>query len=257
MPIRVHYEGRRYYRISRDPIIWAPSVTTILGATAPARDKAVLENWALRNPGAKEAAAERGTAIHKACEDYIRGRPVIVAPEYQGFWDGMARHLDTFDGFIWSERPLLPQHRHLIDAESGLAMVHSLKYRFAGTPDLIGLRGGSHVLVDFKTSNGPYSRFFPNEENVDHGATFGGWSKYVKCATQMAAYRIAIKETLGIDCPRCQILVSTPDITQSFQIHGPELRRYEVRWLQKIQKFYDENHVPSDLEKHALLEAAA
>lgn len=240
MPIRVEINGRRHYQVA--PEVYVPSVTTVLGATASAANKAALNNWLANNPGGREAAAERGTAIHAACEDYVRGRPVSVPAEIRCYWDGLAAHLDSYDSFIWSEVPLLPQHRHLIDAESGIAMVYSLEYRYAGVPDLIALRNGSHFLVDFKTSNNPYCRFFPkseDEEMIAAGGSFGGWIKYIKCATQLAAYKIAIKETLGVTINRVEILTSTPLITQRFQIHGPELKKFEVRWLQKVRAYQD------------------
>jgi len=237
VPIRVEINGRRHYQVS--PGIFVPSVTTVLGATATAASKAALNNWLANNPGGREAAVERGTAIHAACEDYVRGRPVSVSPEIQCYWDGLARHLDSYDGFIWSEVPLLPQHRHLIDAESGIAMVYSLEYRYAGVPDLIALRNGAHFLVDFKTSNNLYCRFYPDEEVAEAGGSFGGWMKYLKCATQLAAYKIAIKETLGLTINRVEILTSTPETTQRFQIHGPELKKFEVKWLQKVRAYQD------------------
>ena len=106
----------------------------------------------------------------------------------------------------------------------------------------IAIRNGAHFLVDFKTSNGPYCRFFPKADSpevIDAGGTFGGWKKYQKCATQLAAYKRAIKETLDIDIHRVEILTSTPEITQRFQIHGPELKKFECRWLQKVRAYYD------------------
>lgn len=238
-PLRVEINGRRHYRIA--PQVYVPSVTTILGATASPASKKALNNWLAKNPGGREAAAERGTAIHKACEDYIRGRPISVPTEHRCYWNGLARHLDTYDSFLWSEVPLLPQHRHLIDPESGIAMVHSLAYRYAGVPDLIAVRNGAHFLVDFKTSNGLYSRFCPNgnDEVIAAGGTFSGWMKYVKCATQLAAYKIAIRETLDIPIHRVEILTSTPEATQRFQIHGPELKKFEVKWLQKVRAYQD------------------
>ncbi len=240
MTVRVEINGRRHYQVQ--PGVFVPSVTTVLGATSSPKDKAVLNNWLAKNPGGREAAAARGSAIHKACEDYIRGRPIDLPNEILCFWDGLARHLDTYDGFIWSEVPLLPEHRHLVDEESGIAMVYSLEHGYAGVPDLIAIRNGAYFLVDFKTSNGPYCRFFPKADNpevIDAGGTFGGWKKYQKCATQLAAYKRAIKETLDIDIHRVEILVSTPEITQRFPIHGPELKKFECRWLQKIRAYYD------------------
>jgi hypothetical protein len=237
LSVRVEINGRRHYRVQEG--VYVPSVTTILGVCAGPRDQAFLEAWARNNPGAKEAAAERGSIIHAACEDYVRGRPVSVPPEIRGFWDGLAFYLDRYDGFVWSEVPLLPEHQHLVDPESGIAMVYSLEYLYAGVPDLIAIRNGAYFLVDFKTSNGPYCRYFPTAENSESGATFGGWKKYVKCATQLAAYKLAIQETLGLRIHRVEILTSTPEITQCFPIHGPELKRFEVRWLQKVRQYYD------------------
>jgi len=240
VPLRLEINGRRHYQVA--PEVYVPSVTTVLGATASPASKKALNNWLEKNPGGREAAADRGTAIHKACEDYIRGRAVSVPAEIRCYWDGLAAHLDSYDSFIWSEVPLLPQHRHLIDAESGIAMVHSLQYRYAGVPDLIALRNGAHFLVDFKTSSNPYCRFFPKQDDdtiAAAGGSFGGWMKYLKCATQLAAYKIAIKETLGVTINRVEILTSTPLITQRFQICGPELKKFEVKWLQKVRAYYD------------------
>lgn len=240
MSVRIEINGRRHYRIA--PEVYVPSVTTVLGATATEANKKALNNWLTRNPGGREAAANRGTEIHKACEDYLRSRPVLISPENQGFWDGMPAILDSYDGVIWSEVPLLPQHRHLIDAESGIAMVRSLKYLYAGVPDLIARRNGAYFLVDYKSSNAPYCKFFPSEgkdEIVEAGGSFGGWMKYIKCATQLAAYKIAIEETLGIRIDRVEIIVTTPEVTQLFSIHGPELKRYETKWLQKVRAYYD------------------
>lgn len=224
----------RFYRTDRN--VWLPSVTTVLGKTASQASQNALRIWSEKNPGGKEAAAERGSIIHKACEDYVRGRPVSVPPELAGYWDGLATHLDRYDGFLWSERPLLPEHQFCL-GEDDIARVWSHEHGYCGCPDLIGFRNGVYILGDFKSSNGPYSRFFPREpENRKH---FGGHMKYAKCAMQLAAYRIAIQETLGIQVDVLQILVTTPEITQNFLIHGAELKRYTVKWLQRVRQFQD------------------
>ena len=69
----------------------------------------MLNNWNLKNPGGKEKAAARGTAIHQACEDYIRGLPINLPDEYLPFWRGLSQHLDKYDYFVWSEKPLRPE----------------------------------------------------------------------------------------------------------------------------------------------------
>ena len=41
-----------------------------------------------------------------------------------------------------------------------------------------------------------------------------------KCGLQLAAYALAVEETLGLHVDCAQILVSTPEIDQNFLIHG-------------------------------------
>ena len=67
--------------------MYLPSVTTVLGSTESEKSKAGLRQWQQKNPGALQAAATRGTAIHKCCEDYIRGIPVDCPDEYKSFWN--------------------------------------------------------------------------------------------------------------------------------------------------------------------------
>jgi hypothetical protein len=38
-----------------------------------------------------------------------------------------------------------------------------------------------------------------------------------------------------VDC--AQILVSTPEIDQSFLFHGDELSRFRMKWLQKVRRY--------------------
>ena len=62
-PARVVINGKRHYEtpFNTGP---AASVTTIISETASEANKKKLEMWSKQNPGVKEAAAERGTAIH-------------------------------------------------------------------------------------------------------------------------------------------------------------------------------------------------
>lgn len=227
--------GMRLYNTDQQEVCW-PSVTTILSKTGGKNFEAKMSAWNLANPGAREAAADRGSILHAGVEDYVRKLPPRVPPELMEWWDGVERHLDRYDEVIWSEEPLLPEHQHCV-AEDGMARVWSHRYGFAGKPDLIVKRGGIYMLPDLKSSNCPYRRFFPSDPDDRLG--FVGHLKYSKCALQLAAYRIAIKETLGITLSTAQILVTTPETTQSFIIHGDELRRYQYKWLQKCRKFYD------------------
>ena len=234
-PARFEINGIRYYRSGDRPDVFLPSVTAILGKTASEASKKALYTWNLNNPGGREAAAARGTAIHAACEAYIRGQPIELPDEYLPYWRGLAKHLDKYDYFIWSEKPLRPQWKVCV-SEEGISRVWSHEYKYSGCPDLIGVRNGVTILADFKTSVGPYARYYPKENDR---STFGGWTKFRKCSIQLAAYALAVKDTLGVTVDAAQILVSTPEIDQSFYLHGDDLALYRCKWLQKVRQFYE------------------
>jgi hypothetical protein len=71
-PARITINGKSHYHT---PFVTgpAPSVTTILSETASEANKRKLEMWSKNNPGVKEAAAERGTAIHYGMECTSKG----------------------------------------------------------------------------------------------------------------------------------------------------------------------------------------
>lgn len=233
-PTRFEINGVRHYRTGDRPDRAYPSVTAILSKTAGARANQALAAWNLRNPGGREAAAQRGSIIHAACEDYIRGRPVQVPQELLPYWEGLSQHLDRYDCFIWSERPLRPEWS-FCTGEDDISRIWSHRHKYCGCPDLVGLRRGSAWLADFKSSVGPYSRYYPREDNR---ALFGGWSKFNKCGIQLGAYAIALEETLGISIDMGQILVTTPEITQSFLLRGDELDSFRYKWLQRVASYW-------------------
>jgi len=234
-PTRYDVNGTRFYRTGDQPDKAYASVTAILGKTASEASQKALHNWNVNNPGGRERAAARGTLIHAACEAYIRGLPTHVPDDIRPFWDGLAQHLDKYDYFLWSEKPLQPQWK-FCTGDDGISRLWSHDYGYAGCPDLIGVRNGVTILADFKTSTGPYARYYP--EGKDR-STFTGWNKFRKCCTQLAAYAIASKETLGLQVDCAQILVSTPEIDQCFYLHGDDLAHYRVKWLQKVRHYYE------------------
>lgn len=236
METRFEVDGVRYYRTGDRPELCYPSVTAILGAVASEASKKALAQWAINNPGGREAAANRGTIIHKACEDHLRGREVDVPDALTGFWDGMQPLLDEYSSVLWSEKPLRPEWMHCTGID-GISRVWSHNYGYTGCPDLVGIRHGQVFLADFKTSVAPYCRYYPKESR--DRSRFGGWTKFTKCALQMAAYAIAFEETLGERIHAGQIMVTTPQVTQSFILRGDELEGFKVRWLQKKRIYND------------------
>ena len=225
--------GHRKYLCSG---LYMPSVTTVLSATESEKSKAGLRTWQANNPGALEEASKRGSAIHLGCENYLRGLDPGVPEEYQPFWNGLSQYLDWFDVLHWSERPLRSDWYHLRSDDREVAYVWSTEHLYAGCPDLIGEIGGVRVIADFKTSNGPYMNTFP--EKGDRMG-FGGYKKYQKCAQQMAAYRLALKERTGFECDVALIIVSTPETSQGIFIDTDQMNRFEDKFLARAKMFHD------------------
>ena len=213
-----------------------PSVTTVLSATETEKSKAGLRTWNINNPGKLEEASTRGSAIHKCCENHIRGLPIDCPDAYSGFWNGIDQYLDWFDTIHWSERPLRKDWYHLRSDDKEVAYVWSTEHLYAGCPDLIGEIGGVKVIADFKTSNGPYMDRFPDKGDR---MGFGGFRKYQKCAQQMAAYRLALAERTGYRCDVALIIVATEETTQSIFIDGDKLDLYESRFLKRVKQFHE------------------
>lgn len=229
------------------------SVTTIREKTKSEKSQLKLIDWANRNPGAREAAAERGTAIHSYCECHVTGRPYEVDPKYQEFWKGLPDVLDQFSKVIWAERPVNGDFGwtiggddiarvwgHEVDQETGVIR------GFAGAPDLIGVANGKTTLADYKTSNTPYYRNFPDKalakaDPNEFRKQMLGWRKFVSCKSQLAAYSIAIKETLGIEIDQAAVIACVPELEkpQVFKISRGSLDYAEQDWWKVVRKFYE------------------
>ena len=250
-PFRIQTaSGHRKYLCSG---LYLPSVTTVLSATESAKSKAGLRQWQEKNPGALQAAATRGTAIHKCCEDHIRGIPVECPEEYQAFWNGMSEYLDWFDTIHWSERPLRPDWHHLRSDDREVAYVWSTEHQFAGCPDLVGEVGGVKIIVDFKTSTGPYCASAPDRGDR---MGYGGWRKFQKCAQQMGAYRLALNERVGYLCDAALIIVATEETTQAIFIDTDQLDMYQARFIKRAKMFHDmeANNEAEDCSQQGLQE---
>ena len=243
-PVRITLNGRRHYTT---PLAQgaAPSVTTILSQTASEANKQKLEMWSKNNPGVKEAAAERGTAIHYGMECYCKKIAHEVPEEYADFWTGMPGILDQFEEFIWAESPLLEKHQFTVGSDD-VARVWGCDDQgraWAGAPDIIGVVGGKLTLADLKTSVKPYSRRWPKD--LEKGSPewrdlLGGHMKFKKTCKQLAAYDLGIEQTLGMRVQQAAILVSTPLRTQVFKISRRFLDMLRTDWLAIVKEYYEQ-----------------
>lgn len=242
-PVRITINGKRHYTTPL-PCGPAASVTTIISETASEANKRKLEMWSKNNPGVKEAAAERGTAIHYGMEQYLKGNKNPEIPDdYKDFWSGMPPILDQFEEVLWAESPVLDKFNFTIGADD-VARVWGCDGEgraWAGAPDIIGVVNKKLTLADLKTSVKPYSRKWPKD--LEKGSPewrdlLGGHMKFKKTCKQLAAYDIAIQQTLGMKVQQAAILVSTPVRTQIFKISRNFLNALHEDWYKIVEEYY-------------------
>jgi hypothetical protein len=240
---RITLNGRRHYTTPL-PSGPAPSVTTIISETASEANKRKLEMWSKANPGVKEAAAERGTAVHYGMEQYLKGNKSPDIPNaYQEFWQGMPKILDQFQEVLWAESPVDSRFDFTVGGDD-VARVWGCDpdgRAWAGAPDIIGVVNNKLTLADLKTSVKPYSRKWPKD--LDKGSPewrdlLGGHMKFKKTCKQLAAYDLAITQTLGIKVQQAAILVSTPVRTQVFKISRNFLNILHDDWYKIVEEYY-------------------
>lgn len=242
---RITLNGKRHYTTPL-PTGPAPSVTTIISETASEANKRKLEMWSKANPGVKEAAAERGTAIHYGMEQYLKGnKEPEIPPDYADFWSGMPSILDQFQEVLWAETPVLDKFDFTVGADD-VARVWGCDPNgraWAGAPDIIGVVNNKLTLADLKTSVKPYSRKWPKD--LEKGSPewrdlLGGHMKFKKTLKQLAAYDIAITQTLGMTVQQAAILVSTPVRTQIFKISRRFLDALHGDWYKIVEEYYNQ-----------------
>lgn len=243
-PARITLNGRRHYHtpFGTGP---AASVTSIISETASEANKRKLEMWSKNNPGVKEAAAERGTAIHSCMEHYLKQKDFDVPGDYADFWEGMPTILDQFQEVIWAETPLYEAHRFAL-SDDGVGRVWGRDDEdrpWVGSPDIIGVAGNKLTLADLKTSVKPYSRWWPKE--VEKGSQewrdlLSGYMKFNKCCLQLGAYALGIEQTLGMKVQQAAIIVSTPKQTQLFKITRNHLNICQEKWLKVVAEYYEQ-----------------
>ena len=240
---RITLNGKRHYTT---PLFTgpAPSVTTIISETASEQNKKKLEMWSKANPGVKEKAAERGTAVHFGMEQYLKGnKDPEIKEEYIEFWSGMPKILDQFGDVLWAESPVLEAFDFTMGADE-VARVWGADDEgraWAGAPDIIGFVEDKLTLADLKTSVKPYSRKWPKEYekgSKEWRDLLGGYMKFKKTCKQLAAYDLAIQQTLDVKVDQAAILVSTPLRTQVFKISRKFLDKLHVDWLKVVAEYY-------------------
>ena len=167
-----------------------PSITTVLSI----RNKKSLHEWRERvgedvaNYIAR-TAANRGTAVHKMCEDYLNNQHLAWPSEFEKHksknflaWCMFAQMKDIFENI-----------NNIKCLESNL---YSDKMGVAGQVDCIAEYKGKLSVIDFKTSS--------KERKDDYNENY-----YI----QTCAYSYMFEERTGQKAEQCVILVVTQDGT--------------------------------------------
>ena len=137
----IKYNGMRFYETPEG--LKYPSITTVIDKQREKSDS--LQKW--RDRIGEDAAnlitrkaAQRGTAFHHICEDYINNQNI---EEHKGknflswcMFGEMKSHIDDAVGkVLMQEQPM-----------------YSNEYKVAGRCDLIGEYNGDLAVIDFKTT---------------------------------------------------------------------------------------------------------
>ena len=171
-----------------------PSITTVLST----RNKKGLFEW--RKKVGDEIAnyvartsANRGTAVHHMCEDYLNNFPV----DWPDKWKEHEKKFLPYCLFKQLKKSVLEKIDNIRSQECAL---FSHKYRVAGRVDCIAEDNGELSIIDFKTST--------KERTDEYNENY-----YI----QAAAYAEMFEEQTGTPIEQIVILVVTEDgVVQEF-----------------------------------------
>ena len=211
-------DGLRTYDVGKEKL---PSVTTILSATQSTEKKESIARWQAKvgmeqATRIKEQAAARGTDMHTYLEKHILGEGYLdLRPEGRVAKEMADTIIDK--GFndlqeIW-----------------GSEVVVYYPGLYAGATDLAGIYDYEDSIIDFKQSNKPKRREWIDDYFL-----------------QLGAYAMAHNHVHGSEITQGVILMCTPDnYFQKFQIKGKEFIKYQHRFLERVDKYYEQKNSKS------------
>ena len=209
-------DGIRTYDVGNEKL---PSVTTILQATQSEEKRRKLAEWRaikgkVEADKIKKQSASRGSNMHLHLEKFILG---------QG-------HLDlTEEGKTAKSMADTVIDKGLGDLQEIWGSEVTLWYPglYAGATDLVGVYDYEESIVDFKQSNKPKRKEWIEDYFL-----------------QLAAYAMAHNQIYDTGIRQGVILMCTPDnYFQKFQIKGKEFKNFTYKFLQRLDKYYNEIHV--------------
>ena len=184
------------------------SITTVLGNY----NKQAIMEWRER-VGAEEAnkistkAANRGTKVHRICEDYINNatnefRLQTMMPDLKELFFKIKPIIDEKLGDVYSQEQALYSH----------------KLKIAGRVDLIGMWNGKLSVIDFKTSNKQ-----KEEEDIQN--------YFMQCT----AYALMFSELTGMWIDDIVVLIATGE--GEAQLFERQIHDYQKPLMRYIDKY--------------------
>jgi genome maintenance exonuclease 1 len=99
---------------------------------------------------------------------------------------------------------------------------------YAGATDLVGVYDYEDSIVDFKQSNKPKRKEWIEDYFI-----------------QLAAYAMAHNQVYNTEITQGVILMCTPDnYFQKFQVKGREFISYQHKFLERVDKYYNDSKLP-------------
>ena len=212
--MRASVEGRRHYEITGKKL---PSVTTILSATKSQEAIDSINRWKARvgedqATRVKDQAASRGTNMHYHLEKYILGEG----------------HKDlTDEGQVAGDMAQVIIDKGLCDLSEIWGSEVTLYYPglYAGATDLVGVYDYEDSIIDFKQSNKPKRKEWIEDYFM-----------------QLGAYAMAHNQVYDTEITQGVVLMCTPDnYFQKFQIKGKEFIKYQHKFLERLNKYYNDS----------------
>lgn len=200
---RLSFEGKAY-----------PSVSTILSATKPEKDRLALQRWRKR-VGVKQAqkistqACRRGTSVHTAINYYLDGQDLPDDVENNLYWHSIKPVLESVSEV------------HLIES----AVYHS-QQQYAGRFDCLGEWEGELCVFDWKTAAKP--------KKIEWITDY---------CLQVTAYTAALNHLYNVQIDRSIIAIALENQpAQIFQLNCEDLNNYWQQFLVRLRQWTRQQH---------------
>jgi genome maintenance exonuclease 1 len=216
--------GKRLYNTPTGAL---PSVTTILSATKPEKDRLGLENWR-KAIGEQRAnaicteAANRGTRMHKYLEDYV----------IDGVLKKAGSNPFAKEAHIMAEEIVKKGMCHVNECWGTEVSLYFPEI-YAGTTDLVGEYNGKPAIMDFKQSN----KVKKDEYVKDYCIQLAAYAE-----AHNAIYKTNINTGVILMCVKPE--QPKPGVFEKQQymewvIDGEAFKKWKNVWWKRVEEYYE------------------